>query len=182
MRAGVCPRRPVPVRAVPLAGTGRRATDLRYLGIPGQRQYAAGEPADRADGLPVPGPERTVADVEDARRSLEELFRDSGYGTVVVNIPEQDVIDGLVRLDIVEGTVDRVLVTGARYFSPEQIKARTPALAQGEVPYLPQVQQELTTLNAASRDRRITPILRPGRREGTVEVDLQVEDNATAAR
>src|SRR5262245_6663834 len=34
------------------------------------------------------GPGRTVADVEQARQSLERAYRDAGYGTVFVDIPE----------------------------------------------------------------------------------------------
>jgi hemolysin activation/secretion protein len=125
---------------------------------------------------PFLGPGRTVGDVEKARAALEIQYRDAGYGTVVVTIPEQDVEQGVVRLEVLEGTVDRLVVSGSTYFSPEQIKAATPSLAQGTVPYLPQVQKELIQLNAASRDRRITPVLRPGRDVGTLEAELKVED------
>lgn len=122
------------------------------------------------------GPSRSIADVEAARQELEALYRDAGFGTVVVNIPEQDVEAGMVRLEVLEGRVDRLMVSGARWFSPKRIKNGAPSLKEGEVPYLPEVQAEVTRLNAASRDRRITPVLRPGRSPGAVEVDLKVDD------
>jgi len=122
------------------------------------------------------GPQRTVRDVEQARQALETLYRDAGYGTVVVNIPEQDVEEGMVRLDVLEGAVDRLVVTGAQWFSPERIRQAVPSLAEGNVPLLPEVQQELAALNAASADRAVAPVLRPGRFPGTVEVELNVDD------
>lgn len=122
------------------------------------------------------GPQRSIEDVEAARDDLEGAFRDAGYGTVLVNIPEQDVEEGVVRLEVIEGRVERLHITGSRYFSLGRIRARIPALAAGEVPYLPEVQAQLSTVNRASPDRRITPVLRPGRRTGAVEVELQVED------
>lgn len=125
---------------------------------------------------PFLGPQRTVEDVEKARLALEKLYRDAGYGTVMVNIPEQDVEAGLVRLEVVEGRIDRLKVTGSTYFSPEQIRDSVPSLQPGSVPELPVVQKELAALNAASSDRRITPILRPGRDPGTVEAELKVDD------
>lgn len=125
---------------------------------------------------PFLGPARSVADVEQARRALEARYKDAGYGTVVVNIPEQDVEQGVVRLDVIEGSVERLLVTGARYFSPLQIRDAVPSLAVGQVPELPKVQAELLALNAATSDRRITPVLRPGRAPGTVEAELKVDD------
>lgn len=125
---------------------------------------------------PFLGPEKTIDDVEAARTALEALFRDRGFGTVLVNIPEQDVNEGVVRLDVVEGRVERLRVTGSRYFSLGRIKARVPALAPGQLPDLPQVQQELAALNKRSPDRTITPVLRPGRGPGAVEVELKVDD------
>ncbi len=125
---------------------------------------------------PFLGPDRTVDDVERASAALEALYKEAGYGTVIVNIPEQDVVDGLVKLEVVEGTVDRLLVTGTRYFSPAQLRAAVPSLAPGQVPDLRQVQKELQAVNAATSDRRVTPILRPGRLPGTVEAELKVDD------
>ena len=126
---------------------------------------------------PFLGPDRTIDDVDAARESLEVLYREAGYATVVVNIPEQNVEAGMVQFDVVEGRVGRLRVSGAEYFSPRRIKDHVPSLAPGEVLYLPDVQEDLTALNRVSRDRRITPVLRPGRDPGTVEVELKVDDN-----
>jgi hemolysin activation/secretion protein len=125
---------------------------------------------------PYLGPGKSVSDVEGARAALEKVYQDAGYGTVVVNIPEQDVVQGLVRLEVLEGTVDRLIVSGSTYFSPDRIRAAVPSLAPGNVPLLPMVQKELVQLNAGSSDRRITPVLRPGRYPGTVEAELKVDD------
>lgn len=125
---------------------------------------------------PFLGPNKTIDDVEAARANLETLFRDQGYGTVLVNIPEQDVVGGVVTLAVVNGKVDRLSVTGSRYFSLGRIKSQVPSIAPGQVPNIPAVQRELAALNRASADRRITPVLRPGRNPGTVEIELKVED------
>ncbi len=122
------------------------------------------------------GPERTIEDVEAARAALEKTFRDAGYGTVLVNIPEQDVAEGVVRLEVVEGKIERLHITGSRYFALGRIRAAVPALAPGRVPHLPEVQAQLAKLNKATPDRVITPVLKPGRRTGDVEVELEVED------
>ena len=85
---------------------------------------------------PFLGSGRTVDDVDKARAALEKRYQDEGYGTAVVNIPEQDVVQGLVRLEVIEGKVDRLVVSGATWFSPEQIRAGAPSLAEGSVPLL----------------------------------------------
>src|SRR5215470_13253597 len=124
---------------------------------------------------PFLGPGRTVADVEKARAALERAYRDAGYPAAGVDIPEQKVEEGVVRLTVVEGRVSRTRVTGSRYFSQGRILEQSPALAEGNVLYGPDVQQQLAVLNRFP-DRRVTPVLRPGRLPGTTEVELQVED------
>ena len=122
------------------------------------------------------GPAKTIEDVELARSALEKVYRDKGFATVLVDIPEQDVIDGVVYLSVTEGQVERLKVTGSRYFSLGRIKSKVPALAKGEIPYLPAVQKQLAEVNRLSPDRTITPVLRPGKTPGKLEVELKVDD------
>ncbi len=122
------------------------------------------------------GPARSLADVQQARTSLEAAFRDKGYGTVYVDIPEQDTAEGIVRLQVTEGRLDRVQITGARYFANGRIRDRLPALEPGVVPALPKLQDQLALVNRENPDRTVTPILRAGRTPGTVDVELRVDD------
>lgn len=124
---------------------------------------------------PHMGERKTLADVERAREALEKAYHGAGYLTVLVSIPQQRVDGGVVRLQVTEAPVDRLRVTESRFFSPEDIKAAAPELAEGKVPNFQDMQAELTALNR-NPDRRITPVLRPGKTPGTVEVDLKVQD------
>lgn len=123
------------------------------------------------------GPRKTIADVEVARTALESAYRAAGYSTVFVDVPEQTVDRGIVRLQVTEGKLDRVRVSGARYFSNRQILSRVPALKAGDVPHFPEVQQQLASLNRVTPDRSVTPVLRAGRFPGTVDVELKVTDD-----
>ncbi len=145
--------------------------EYRILGV----SRLAADDIERAV-YPFLGPNKSIKTVEEARVKLEERYRAAGYGTVFVDIPEQAVADGIVRLRVTEGRIDRVRIVGARYYSVGRIRARLPALTRGEVPSLPQVQRELTALNSETRDRVITPVLKAGRTPGTVDVELKVED------
>ena len=124
---------------------------------------------------PYLGPQRSIDDVELAREKLERAYQDQGFLTVLVEIPEQKVAGGVVRLKVTEGSVERLRIVGSRYFSLGEIRARTPSVAKGEVPNFPQLQAELATLSNMP-DRRITPLMRAGKAPGTVEVELKVED------
>lgn len=122
------------------------------------------------------GPNRSADDVDKARAALEQLYRERGFPTVLVSVPEQDVRNGVVRLQVTEGKVRRLRVRGAQYHSPRAVRRQVPALAKGAVPYLPEVRRQIAEVNRATPDRRVTPILRPGRTPGALEVELKVQD------
>ncbi len=76
---------------------------------------------------------------------------------------------------MVEVTVGRLRVRGARYFSPDKIKAQAPSLAEGKVIDFNEVPHDIVALNQ-SQDRRVTPTLSQGKLPGTVDIDLNVKD------
>ncbi|MEI7840399.1 MAG: ShlB/FhaC/HecB family hemolysin secretion/activation protein [Methylococcaceae bacterium] len=125
---------------------------------------------------PFLGKGKSVDDVEKARQTLEAFYKDKGYPTVLVEIPEQDVVEGLVRLQVVEGSVERLKVTGSRYFYLGKITEKVPALAAGQVPYMPAVQEQINALSKESPDRQVTPVFRAGSTPGKTEIELRVKD------
>lgn len=125
---------------------------------------------------PFLGPNKSIDNVEKARAALEALYHTQGYQTVAVDIPEQDVKNGVVQLQVVEGKVAKLRVKDSHYFDQGKIKAAVPELAEGTVPNFPKMQKQLAELATASPDRQIVPVLRAGETPGTLEVDLKVKD------
>jgi len=126
---------------------------------------------------PYLGPHRNFTDVESARAALETVYRDHGFGTVFVDIPEQSVDDGIVRLRVTEGKLHASSITGARFFSERQIRAQVPAAAAGQVPNLQELRKEISLVNAQSPDRQVVPVLKAGPEPGTVDLALHVDDH-----
>ena len=124
---------------------------------------------------PYLGPYRTPDDVEKARAALEKAYRDKGYQTVTVQIPPQQVRNGIVYLQVVKGEIGRLRIQGARYYSIDEIRREAPSLREGTVPNFNQVTQDLVVLNQLP-DRRISPVLQAGTIPGTVDVNLNVKD------
>lgn len=121
------------------------------------------------------GEGKTIDDVEKARAALEKTYQDAGYLTVSINIPQQEVNKGVVKLEVLEGKVERLRVKDAHYYSLGVIKERVSEFAEGKVPNFTAAQQQLATVNRGS-NRQVSPILRPGKSPGKVEVDLKVQD------
>jgi hemolysin activation/secretion protein len=120
------------------------------------------------------GESRSIDDVESARRSLEDAYRRAGFLSVSVDVPEQRVEGGVVRLQVVEGRVNRLRVRNNRWFSAGSIVSRLPSIAEGSVPDFNRLQVELA--GVAGADRSISPSLKAGRLPGTLDIDLAVED------
>ena len=125
---------------------------------------------------PFLGPGRSIDDVEHARQAVEKLYQEARYDAALVDIPEQDVQGGVVVLAVTEGKIERVKISGSRYFSLGRIREKLPALADGKPLNLQQTQTQLAELAEQSGDRRITPVIRAGQTPGAVEVELKVDD------
>lgn len=124
---------------------------------------------------PFMGPGKTIKDVEAAREALEKAYQDAGYLSVVVSLPNQKLRgDGEVRLDVVEARIERLAVTGAQYHRPSLIKNEVSSLQPGSVPYFPQVQAELGSVQGAHL--QITPLLTGGSEPDKIAMDLKVQD------
>lgn len=123
------------------------------------------------------GPDKTFADVDAARAALEAAYHAAGYATVFVDVPPQQVADGIVRLRVTEGRLRQRTISGAHYFSEPQILAQLPATAPGTVPQLSVLQAELAALNAQTADRSVVPVLKAGPTPGTMDLALNVTDH-----
>ena len=121
------------------------------------------------------GARKTEADVNDARDALEKYYHKTGYPAVLVNLPQQTVEEGVIRLEVIESKIGEVRVTGNRYYTKEKILRDLPSLSPGKILYVPMVQKDLEKANR-SGDLRISPTLTPGKELGTTNVEIKTED------
>jgi hemolysin activation/secretion protein len=125
---------------------------------------------------PFLGPQKTLDDIEQARAAIQSLYKQNGYPIVVVAIPEQNVIGGIVRLQVVEGRVGRLKISGNEYFSRREIRQEMSSIEAGQPLNMQRVREELDNANRLNPYRSLTPVIRPGRRPGTMELELKVQD------
>jgi hemolysin activation/secretion protein len=124
---------------------------------------------------PFTGERIKASDIEKARVALEKAYQGLGYPTVIVVTPEQTIESGSVRLQVIETKLSSVTVTGNRWFSTEHILRKLPSLRPGYLIYEPTVLKELETVNA-NPDRQVTPVMKPGKELGTLELELKTTD------
>lgn len=124
---------------------------------------------------PFLGEKRSAADIERARAALQNVYRTRGYQTVQVEIPAQRGENSIIHLRVVEGRIGRLRIVNAHYFLPSDIRKLAPSLAEGSVPNIHDVENDIIALNQEP-DRKVTPALRAGREPGTLDADLEVDD------
>lgn len=124
--------------------------------------------------LPMLG-QRTLAELQRAAAAVQALYAAEGYGAVIAYLPPQSGQDGLVTIAVVEGKVSAVDVVGNRRFSSDNIKASLPAVQLGTTPLLRDIDAELRIANE-NPSKQVQVLLKPGRRSGDAEVELQVQE------
>jgi hemolysin activation/secretion protein len=121
------------------------------------------------------GTNMTVADILKAASDLQLEYRARGFPTVKVTLPQQSITNGVVRIQVIEGRIEEIVVSGNRYFSSNNIMRALPSLHTNNILRAPIFQAELDRANA-NQDRQIYPEIEPGSQPGTSDLLLVVKD------
>jgi hemolysin activation/secretion protein len=113
--------------------------------------------------------------IETAVTELGKAYHERGYVTVVVDVPQQKLTNATVKLQVLEGRLADIKVTGNHYFSSNNVMRALPSLHTNMVLNGPIFNAELNRANA-SQDRQIYPVIGPGPEPGTSELTLNVKD------
>ena len=113
--------------------------------------------------------------IHTAVEELQRAYRERGYVTVTVGLPQQKLTNATVKLQVLEGRLTSISVTGNRYFSSNNVMRALPGLHTNMVINGPVFQAELNRANA-NRDRQIYPLIGPGPDPGSSALTLKVKD------
>lgn len=124
---------------------------------------------------PYAGKARDFADVQRALETLEQAYHQRGYSVVQVILPEQELNQGVVRLQVIEPRIDKVTVAGNRHASTQNVRASLPALQEGRTPNIGEISNNLRVANE-SPFKKTNMQLKTGERDGEINAVLTVED------
>ncbi|HXR05545.1 MAG TPA: helix-turn-helix domain-containing protein [Verrucomicrobiae bacterium] len=129
----------------------------------------------------IPGAFGTNVTFDGIRAALTDLqmaYRERGYVTVAVGLPQQKLTNATVKVQVTEGRLDSINVAGDEwhhYFSSNNVMRALPSLHTNMLLNSHVFQRELDIANA-NRDRQIYPVIGPGPEPGTSELTLKVKD------
>jgi hemolysin activation/secretion protein len=117
----------------------------------------------------------TFAEVASAQKELQMEYHTWGYDTVSVSVPQQRLTNATIKVQVVEGRLADIRLSGNRYFSSNNIMRSLPGLSTNRILDSHIFQAELDRANA-NQDRQIYPRVGPGPEPGTSSLVLAVKD------
>lgn len=119
----------------------------------------------------------TTEDLERLRLALTFLYVNNGYITSGAVIPDQDVKDGVIQFQIIEGALLRIDVEGTNWFRRGYLSDR---IERGAGPPLQMepLQTRLQLLQQDPRIERINAELRPGNQRGQSILNVKVKEQS----
>lgn len=124
---------------------------------------------------PYTGKKKDFGTVQNAIETLEKAYRNRGFNTVQVVLPEQELEKGVITLKVIETRLNKVTVTGNRYFDTDNIRRSVPGLVEGKPPNVDAVSSCLRTANE-SPSKKVELSLQNGDQEDTINATLKVVD------
>lgn len=119
--------------------------------------------------------EITSEDMESLRLAMTLLYVKHGYSTSGALVPDQAIADGVLTLQIVEGTMSRINVEGNYWFRSSYFTSRLQRDA-GPPVNVHALQERLRLFQTDSRIERINAELRPGETRGHSALNVRVAE------
>ena len=101
--------------------------EVRGYRVEGSTRFTA------EDFVPILEPfigEMSFADLLQARSAITQFYVDQGYITSGALLPPQTIEDGIVTIQVVEGALEDIVVTGDRRLNPGYVRSRLNLAAQ----------------------------------------------------
>jgi hemolysin activation/secretion protein len=120
----------------------------------------------------------TNVSFDDIGNMLKELtleYRDRGYNTVSVTTPVQTITNAIIKIQVFEGTLATIRITGNHYYSSNNIMRALPGLKTNMILNSKLFQPELDRANA-NQDRQVYPQIGEGADPDTTSLTLMVKD------
>lgn len=117
----------------------------------------------------------TLQQIQKALGELQLAYRERGFVTAAVSLPQQQLTNAVIKVQVTEGVLTDIRVTGNRWFSSNNVIRTLPSLATNTQLNGRVFQRELDLANQ-NRDRQIYPTIGPGPEPGTSALTLRVKD------
>jgi len=124
------------------------------------------------------GRELSFIELLQIRDAITKLYTDRGYVTTGALITPQTVESGVIKIQVIEGSVSEINITGNRRLQSQYIRDRI-QLGTGKPLNVPHLLEKLQLLRLDPRIKNLSAELQTGVRSGTNVLQVQVEEADT---
>lgn len=159
------------------AGADSVVFTISEFAIEGNTLYSTDELRDLIKGYL--GATRTMVDVRKAADAIQDKYKAAGYPVIKVAVPEQTLVDGKVKLNVVEGRIAAVDVEGNQAYSAQNIRNSLPALREGELFNANELEAAIAMANENGA-KQVAVNIQPAAAAGDINARIDVtEDKVT---
>jgi len=115
----------------------------------------------------------TFADMQVITGRIESKYKEKGYFTTLVYIPEQNIKDGVIEVRIAEGKMGKLNIEGNKWFSSELIKKYFHA-KENEILNIKAISRDILRINK-NPDLDVKAVISQGKDPQSSDISLKVE-------
>lgn len=117
----------------------------------------------------------TDDELQALRRRIDEAYAEAGFRTSRATIPNQDLHGGELRIEVIEGGVERIDIEGAKHLDPDYLRARIGA-GLGVPLDVERLNDNLRTLLIEQVVKNLRASFQPGSAPGKTRLLVVVEE------
>lgn len=125
---------------------------------------------------PFQGKAKDFGDVQQALEALQEAYRTKGYSSVRVTLPEQELENGTVKLEVIEQKINSIKLEGNTSYTDENVMQALPTLKVGELPNIKEISKTLKIANQNPTKQTAVLFKDSEAKENTIDVTVKVND------
>ncbi|AFZ02483.1 surface antigen (D15) [Calothrix sp. PCC 6303] len=134
------------------------------------------------DFIPVTSPfvgrELTFAELLQVKDAVTKLYTDKGYVTTGALITPQTVESGIIKIQVIEGSLQEIKIVGNRRLNTKYIRSRI-QLGAGKPLNVPHLMEKLQLIRLDPRIQNLSAELQTGVRPGTNSLQVEVKEADT---
>lgn len=127
---------------------------------------------------PFEGRSITLKELQTVADSITQLYLNRGYLTSRAIITEQTITDGIVKIQVIEGSLEKIEIKGTQRLNPGYVRSRV-NLAVGKPLRADKIEEQLQLLQQDSLFTSVEALLTPGTNIGQSILTVRVKEANT---
>jgi len=124
---------------------------------------------------PIKGQNVFFTDIQAVVNNINKYYAENGFVTAKAFLPEQTITDGVLKIDLVEGTIGKFEIADNKWTKDSYIDKRLGA-KEGQLFDIIQLEKNMVNFNKYNDGIKLSASLEPGEENGTTNVKVSADE------